>query len=131
MSRRIFEDIRAIQLIGATARTTAFTSVSIAVEQFEDDAMVIVNVGGSGVGPSAPVTIVGALEATPTVFNRVLATFATVNALGTAESAINLNGIVNIQANLNVLGSTSVTVAVIALVRPQVKSATNNSSTLN
>lgn len=131
MSRKLFEDYKSISLINATARTTATTSSAVSVEVFEDDGIVIVSCGGGGAGFSAPVTIIGALETTPTVYNQVLATFPTVNSVGIAGSAINLNRIANIQAVVAVAGSTSIGVSVVALVRPTVKSGTNNSVTLS
>lgn len=130
MSRRLSEDYKAITLIGATAQTAALTTGAVAVEAYDDDALVVLSVGGGSAGFTAPVSIVGALTATSTTYDQVLATFSTVTTVGTAAQRINLAGIANIKANVAPAGSTSITVAVVALVKPFVKATGNSSTTI-
>ncbi len=130
MSRNLSEDYKALTLLGATARTASTTSGNVAVEQYDDDALVILSVGGGSAGFTAPVTVYGAKTATPSTYDQTLATFSSVTAVGIAAQRINLAGIANINCNLNPAGSTSITVAVVAMVKPFVKSSSNNSSTL-
>jgi len=130
MSRRLSEDYKAITLMGATARTAALTTGAVSVEIYDEDALVVVSVGGGGAGFTAPVSIVGALATTPTVYDQVLATFPTVTSVGTASQKINLTNIANIQANVAPAGSTTVTVAVVCLVKPFIKASGNSSATI-
>lgn len=130
MSRKLSEDYKALHLLPATARTTSTTSSNVSVESYDDDGLVVLSVGGGGAGFTAPVKVYGSLTATPTVYDQTLATFSPVTAVGIAAASVNLAGIANINANVNPAGSTTVTVAVIAMVKPFAKLSSNNSSTV-
>lgn len=131
MSRNLSEDYKVINLIPATVTTATITGTATDIETYDSDSLIIANVGAVGVNGSVTVTVTGSLTATPSTYDQTLATFtaATTNGVIGATRA-NLSGIKNIKGVATLPGSTTVTVAVTALVKPFVKASTNNSTTL-
>jgi len=129
MSKDISQEYKVVSLLHSTSITATNTGANEDVEVFEDDALVIVDVG-SVVGTGVTVTVVGSLVATPTVYNQTLATFVIATGASIGAVRAKLTGIKNIRSVATKGDANAVTVGVSVLVKPVVKSNTLNSATL-
>jgi hypothetical protein len=129
---------KAIQLLAPAALTedvAASTSNDVDVEIYDNDAMAILNIGAcTGTTVTGDITIIGALKATPTVFDQTLATFATLTELSDAKIAavpVNLHNIVAVAPAVDVSasGTPSFTVSLTLLALSTSQNAELNSAT--
>lgn len=128
--RTIAQSTKVINLIAPVVQTSTTTGTGFDIEQYNDDAMAIVDVGTvSGGSPSTVVTIVGSLVATPTTYNQTLATFVAITATGLAAGQVNLSGIKNVKAIATQTGAGNVPICVTLVIDTFSNSATNNSLT--
>jgi hypothetical protein len=128
--RTLAQETKVINLIAPVVQTSTTTGTGFDVEQYNDDAMAIVDVGTvSGGSPSTVVTIVGSLVATPTTYNQTLQTFVAITATGLAAGQVNLSGIKNVKAIATQTGAGNVPICVTLVIDTFSNSATNNSLT--
>ncbi len=133
MPKTIVQEYTAVNLLAAQTLAGTVTGSAVDVETYLDDAMVVASIPNTSSGNAGIiVTVTGSLTATPSTYDQTLATFATTggSAFGIGAKQLNLSGIKNIKGVATHSGSTVAAVAVVALVRDQVKSASDNSGTL-
>lgn len=130
--RHLAEDYKLLRLLAAQAITSTTTGSAVNVESYDDDALVVADLGAYTSTPSIVITLTGAKTGTPTTYDQTLATFTAATATGVGAVAANLAGIANVKgvATLSGGSSPSVPVSLNLLVKPFVKTGSNNSSTI-
>lgn len=136
--QNLSEEYKALQLLAPQSVTTdvaASASNDIDVEKYNDDCLALLNVGAiTGTPVTADITVMGALVATPTVFDQTLATFTQIDEDDDNKIAAvrcDLTGIKNIAPAVDVSasGTPNYTIGLAVLVKPFVEKASINSAT--
>lgn len=128
--RNLSQEVKALNLIAPVVQTATTTGTGIDVEAYNDDALVVLNLGTvSGGSPSTVVTLMGSLVATPTVYDQTLTTFVAATAAGFAAGKASLAGIKNVKAIATQTGAGNVPIAVALIVTPFAKTGSLNSLT--
>lgn len=129
--RNLSNDVKALTLIAPVVQTSTTTGSGVDVEQYNDDALAVVNFGTmSGGSPSTVVTIQGSLVATPSTYDQTLATFGAATAAGQGATKISLVGIKNIRAVATQTGAGNVPVSITVIAQPFAKTGSLNSTTI-
>lgn len=128
--RTLAQEVSAVNLIAPVVQTSTTTGSGKDVEQYNDDAMAVVNFGTmSGGSPSTVVTIQGSLPGTPSTYDQTLLTFVAATATGLAAGRVNLAGIKNVRAVATQTGAGNVPISVVILCPTFANTASANSLT--
>ncbi len=128
--RDLNENYKAVSLIQPAALAATLTGTAVDVEVYNDDCMVIANLGALTNGASVVVTVTGSLVATPTTYDQTLVTFAAATANGIGAGRANLAGIKNIKGVATITGGSTTNISVVALVDNFANASGTNSLTI-
>lgn len=128
--RNLKESVKVLGLINATTIAATTTGSAVDVEAYNEDCLIVASTGAVGTNGSVIFTVTGSLVATPSTYDQTLVTFASASATGIGAGRANLAGIKNIKGVATIPGSTTIGVAVSAIVTPFANATGNNSTTL-
>lgn len=128
--RDLIQEYKVLSLIHSTTVSSTTTGSAVDVEIYNDDAVVVVDMGAFIGTPSFIVTVTGSLTATPTVYDQTLATFVAATAAGIGAANLNLAGIKNIKGVATLTSTTSASISISVLAELGTKATGTNSTTL-